>query len=65
VQGPISIFSIYIRAFPMNFSAGVPYSSRPDYKGIKIKEAESRKVTFCLGLWKGDFFKIIPGSVYA
>lgn len=51
----LNILDLY-RGMPEHlFPRGFPYSSRANHKGMQIKEAESRNVTFCLGLWKGIF----------
>jgi len=51
----LNILDLYHGIPDQLFPRGFPYSSRVNYKGMKLKIAESRNVKFCLGLWKGVF----------
>jgi len=51
----LNILDLYAGTPAHLFPRGFPYSSRVDYTGMQIKSAESRNVTFCVGLWKGIF----------
>ena len=51
----LNILDLYYGTPGNLFPRGFPYSSRVNYKGIQIQGAESRNVTFCLGLWKSIF----------
>jgi hypothetical protein len=51
----LNILNLYQEVSNQLFPRGFPYSARATYKGMQIKETESRNVTFCLGLWKGIF----------
>lgn len=51
----LNILNLYKDVSDHIFPRGFPYSSRVNYQGMQLKTSESRKVTFCLGLWKGIF----------
>ncbi len=51
----LNILSLYRNVSTHLFPRGFPYSARPSHEGVRIENAESRNVTFCLGLWKGVF----------
>jgi hypothetical protein len=51
----LNILDLYEGTSRQLYPRGFPYSARVNYGGMRIKPAESRKVTFCLGLWKSIF----------
>lgn len=51
----LNILNLYKDVSDYIFPRGFPYSSRVNYQGMQLEPSESRKVTFCLGLWKGIF----------
>jgi len=51
----LNILDLYDGTSDQLYPRGFPYSSRVNYSGAKLQRAESRKVTFNLGLWKGIF----------
>lgn len=51
----LNILDLYDATSEHLFPRGFPYSSRVNYTGLRIKDIESRNVTFSLGLWKGVF----------
>ena len=51
----LNILDLYDGTPDHLFPRGFPYSARVNYQGMQIKDAESRNVTFCLGLWRGAF----------
>ncbi len=51
----LNILGLYEGVSDQLFPRGFPYSARVDDVGIRFTAPESRKVTFCLGLWKCIF----------
>lgn len=51
----LNILDLYENTPHQLYPRGFPYSSRVNYKGVQLDPAESRNVTFNLGLWKGIF----------
>jgi reversibly glycosylated polypeptide len=51
----LNILDLYEQIPDGLFPRGFPYSSRVDYQGMRIQSAETRQVSFCLGLWKNVF----------
>jgi len=51
----LNILNLYDKVSSNLYPRGFPYSARAEYKGIDIKSAQSRNVTFSLGLWKNIF----------
>lgn len=65
----LNILDLYQNTSDQLYPRGFPYSSRVNYQGAQLKPADSRNVTFNLGLWKGIFdvngIDKINGSAYS
>lgn len=51
----LNILGLYADVSRQLYPRGFPYSARASAGGLELKAAESRPVTFSLGLWRGIF----------